>query len=178
MPIFQATANQQGVLMDGMLVPNDPSNRHWRRFLQFTSSGGSLLPAPELALEEQATLSKAKVAAEAAALVAARLPAQSDAYVFQLEEEEAAAALASADPLVEADYPLLAALVDDLGADLDEVALAVSERQASTVARVAAVHAARTTALKAIDVATSAAAVLAIVDSIQWPAEAGAPSSI
>ncbi len=107
--------------------------------------------------------------------MAERLPLSSDPFVFQLEYAEALAALDDPGPLVEANYPLLTALVDQLGADLDEVAAAVVARQADITARVAAIHTKRSELYALIEAETTSAAVRAVVQSIAWPADAGPP---
>lgn len=178
MPNYQATINGFGVLLDGMLIPADPTNRHWRRYLAWLTAGGSPAAAPELALAAQKAQSTAEVLAEASALVAKRTPQPSDAYVFQLELVEAEAAQAASGQLLEADYPLLAALVDQLGTDLDEVAQAVVDRQAATITRIAAVHTKRSEVLTLIEAQATSAEVLTAVTNISWPAEATAPTPV
>ena len=178
MPNYQSTINGSGVLLDGAVIPNDPRNRHRRQLLEYLANGGVIDAAPELALADQKAISAAGVQSEAEVLVAARLPHPSAALVYQLEHAEAVAAMASVDPLDEADYPLLAALIDRLGLDLDEVAQAVIDRQASLVARVAAVHTKRSEVLNLVDSAATSAAALAAVTNISWPADAGAPVSV
>ena len=178
MPNYTLTVDGTGVLLDGAVIPPDLTNADYQAYLAWSSAGNSLAAAPELALAAQKAQAQAQVAAEADALVAERLPLSSDPFVFQMEHAEALAALDDPGPLVEATYPLLTALIDRLGADLDEVAAAVIARQADIVARVVAVNTKRSQVLTLIESQATSAQVLTVVQNIAWPIDAGDPNPL
>ena len=176
---YTLTVNGSGNLRsDGAVIPPDDSNRDYQAYLKWLSAGGNPDPAPELPLEQQKAQARANVAAEADALVAAVVPSASAAYAFQLELAEATAWLDDSSASSAEDAPLLAALIGDLGANIDEVADAVLARQAALKGRIAEVHTVRSGLLSQIEAGTTSSAVLALVQNINWPAAADAPVSV
>lgn len=154
---------------DSATIPNDPANRDWQEYQAWLGAGGTPDPAPtvDLATEKARTvqvieaqfLSRARAAAPNAAS-----RGFSDAHLMR----EVDRIEGDGSPGAE-DYPMLAAMIPDMGADVIAVGNALRVILKAEAAALAPLEAVRRAGVDEVNAAADSAAVDAALGAVVWP---------
>jgi hypothetical protein len=160
------------IIADGKHVPQDPANRDWQLKLQDdAAAGGSAEVGAALEPEIDVAIVNAKrlVERQAEARMVLHLPAgpaHQSHYVLRFEEAKAADADGSPAP---EEYLLLAAEVDETGADIAAVADAVLAEVAALKASWKPIVEVAMAAKKQLDACETHEQIAAVLDAVVWP---------
>lgn len=171
MTTYKETRGTEGVIANDAHVPADPANRDWAEKTLVESQGGfSPDAAPTLPIADARAAAIAQVEGEADRRRAYWMPkgvtAQS-LLVLQLMEAEKC--LADGTPTA-GEYPLLAALIDEVGIDVSAVATAIVAQVGQIKSEWVPIEETRSGAVFDLNSAANQDEIDAILAAISWPA--------
>lgn len=171
MTTYKETRGTEGVIANDAHVPADPANRDWAEKTLVESQGGfDPDAAPVLPIAEAIAAAIAQVEGEADRRRAYWMPKGVTAQsLLVLQYLEATACLADGTP-TPGEYPLLAALIDEVGIDVSAVATAVNAQVAAIKSEWVPIEEVRAGAVFDLNSAANQDEIDAILAAISWPA--------
>lgn len=154
---------------DSAFIPNDPANRDWQEYLAWVGAGNTADPAPTPTLAEEKASAVKTIERQFTSRVNTMDPPLrplSVAEVLLIREVDTVETDGSPSA---GDYPMLAAMVPDVGADVGAVGTVLRAEFDANSTALAGLEAARRAGVTAVNAAADSAAVAAALAAVAWP---------
>jgi hypothetical protein len=169
MAIYQLRSGGVWSTVLGALVPEQAGNRHWNEYQAWLAGGNTPDPLPTTTVSMRRAIAKVTLDEQARALIGKVVPRDAG-EVWLDQQTHAQAVLADADgSITGGEYPLLEALVPEMGANVGEVADAVIAARAARITTVAAIEDERSRVRALVAVAVDQTAIDTAMAGLTWP---------